>query len=214
MKQLVTHRGGETLSVILQTLDELGYNTSHRVLNALDYGLPQRRERVFIVGRRKDCGAFPFAWPEQSVKRRPLNDLLEESVADRYRASAAIRSARQEKTSHHVPSDDVPLIFHENKSGHVSAYPYACALRAGSSHNYLLVNGERRLTEREMLRLQGFPDNFVVTGSYTQTRRQVGNAVPVNLVTAVASALLPYFGQSTPQARKNARSQKAKEAAR
>jgi len=75
----------------------------------------------------------------------------------------------------------------------VSAYPYACALRAGSSHNYLLVDGRRRLTERELLRLQGFPESFKILDSYTQVRRQTGNAVPVPIVRAVAASLLAEY---------------------
>ncbi len=72
------------------------------------------------------------------------------------------------------------------------SYPYSCALRAGASYNYLLVNGERRLTPREMFRLQGFPDWYKIIDNDNQARRQAGNAVPVNLVKAVILKLLPY----------------------
>ena len=84
-----------------------------------------------------------------------------------------------------------PSIWHENKSGNISSYPYSCALRAGASYNYLLVNGERRLTPREMLRLQGFPDEFVIAVSDTQTRKQAGNAIPVTMVEKVIEKFLP-----------------------
>src|SRR6218665_1224330 len=53
-------------------------------------------------------------------------------------------------------------LCHKNKAGHICSYPYSCALRAGASYNYLLVNGERRLTPREMFRLQGFPDSYKI----------------------------------------------------
>jgi DNA (cytosine-5)-methyltransferase 1 len=76
-------------------------------------------------------------------------------------------------------------ICHENKSGNICSYPYSCALRSGASHNYLLVNGERKLTPREMFRLQGFPDNYKIVVSDAQAKKQAGNAVPVNLVKAV-----------------------------
>ncbi len=62
---------------------------------------------------------------------------------------------------------------------------FSCALRAGASYNYLLVDGERRLTAREMLRLQGFPDSFEIVCNESQTRKQAGNAVPVPMVKAV-----------------------------
>ena len=87
-------------------------------------------------------------------------------------------------------------IWHENKSGNICSYPYSCALRSGASHNYLLVNGERRLTPREMFRLQGFPDNYKIVVSDGQAKRQAGNAVPVNLVKAVILKLLPYVANS------------------
>jgi len=65
-------------------------------------------------------------------------------------------------------------------------------LRAGASYNYLLVNGERRLTPRELFRLQGFPDSYRIVINDSQARKQAGNAVPVNLVKAVILKLLPY----------------------
>ena len=84
-----------------------------------------------------------------------------------------------------------PSIWHENKSGNISSYPYSCALRAGASYNYLLVNGERRLTPREMLRLQGFPDEFKIVVSDCQTRKQAGNAIPVDMLGMVIERFLP-----------------------
>ena len=81
-------------------------------------------------------------------------------------------------------------MWHENKSGNISALPYSCALRAAPSYNYLLVNGRRRPTERELLRLQGFPDSYKITASYCQTRRQAGNSVTVPVIAAIAEKML------------------------
>lgn len=69
-------------------------------------------------------------------------------------------------------------------------------MRAGASYNYLLVNGERRLTPREMFRLQGFPDSYKIVVNDGQARKQAGNAVPVNLVKSVILKLLPYVATS------------------
>lgn len=183
VKMLVGHREGKTLSRILATLRELGYSTDFRVLNALDFGLPQKRERVFIVGFREPTG---FLWPQGGVPMIPLSDLLEKNVPAKYFASEHIQSRRAEMQT----KESTPTIWHENKSGNVSKYEYSCALRAGASYNYLLVDGERRLTEREMLRLQGFPDTFRITENYGVTRRQAGNSVPVPLVAAVLEKML------------------------
>ncbi len=200
VKQLVTHHGGKTISVILDTLRSLDYSVEFRALDARDFGLPQKRERVIFVGRRNDLfsdNATAFQWPEKKIPMQPLATILEEGVAEKYYTSERIRASRKASVNSASVADSSPKIYHENKSGHVSAYPFACALRSGSSHNYLLVNGERRLTERELLRLQGFPDSFQVTASYTQTRRQTGNAVPAPMIEAVARELLRSFPPST-----------------
>jgi len=115
----------------------------------------------------------------------PLKDILEENVPKQYYASAYIRNNRLKKQK---PTKE-PTIWHENKAGHISAYPYSCALRAGASYNYLLVNGERRLTAREMLRLQGFPDSFNIVCNYSQTRKQAGNSLPVPVAKAILNNL-------------------------
>ena len=178
VKLLVRHNQGATLRRILETLHQLGYRSDFRVLNALDFGLPQKRERAFIVGFRKPSR---FRWPRGGVPMTPLKEILEEKVAAKFDASEKIRNSRRRRLR---PTSE-PTIWHENKSGHVSAHPFSCALRAGASHNYLLVNGKRRLTPREMFRLQGFPDSFRIAGSYSQNKKQAGNSLPVPVAQAV-----------------------------
>ena len=160
------------------------------MLNALDFGLPQKRERVFIVGWR---GGGNFTWPESGLGFKPLGEILEPDADQKYYASERIRQNRRRlHTSKHSPS-----IWHENKSGNVSSYPYSCALRAGASYNYLLVNGERRLTPLEMLRLQGFPENFKIVCADSQIRKQAGNAVPVSVVERLVEQALPLLPGSS-----------------
>jgi DNA (cytosine-5)-methyltransferase 1 len=192
VKQLVGHDQGKTLKVILHTLKDLGYQVQYSVLNALDYGLPQKRERVVIVGHREP---IMFTFPNPIKPYKPLNEILEEKVEKKHFASDYIKQKR--KDSH--KSSYYPSIWHENKSGNICSYPYSCALRAGASYNYLLVNGERRLTPREMLRLQGFPDSYKIVVSDGQAKKQAGNAVPVNMVKAVIEKLLPYVASSLDQ---------------
>jgi len=186
VKQLVGHNQGRTIRKILSVLRELGYSVEYRVLNALDYGLPQKRERVFFVGFHQP---MDYEWPAKRSAYEPLSAILESNVDAKYYASESIRAKRRLA---HTP-ETAPAIWHENKAGHISSYPYSCALRAGASYNYLLVDGERRLTPREMLRLQGFPDSFKVVVSESQTRKQAGNAVPVNLARVVIEPLLPIL---------------------
>ena len=184
VKQLVTSDGGRIMDRIITVLQTLGYEVDFRVLNALDYGLPQRRERVLIVGRID--GLSNFVWPEPNMPMKPLSELLEKSPDKRHYVSDRIRISRQ--MAHQT--DTKPSIWHENKGGNVSSHPFSCALRAGASYNYLLVDGERRLTPREMFRLQGFPDSFYLHDVDAQARKQAGNAVPVPMVKAVIRELV------------------------
>lgn len=184
VKLLAGHNQGKTLQRIISVLESLHYKIYFRVLNALDYGLPQKRERIFIVGSLEDT--FNFAWPPPMLRRKSLDELLEKDVPQEYYASDYIRKKRFD----YGITRDETTIWHENKAGHISAYPYSCALRAGASYNYLLVNGERRLTSREMLRLQGFPDSFKIIGNYSSTRKQAGNSLPVPVAHSVISSLL------------------------
>ncbi len=189
VKQLTRHDEGRTLNVILKTLEETGYYAQYAVLNALDFGLPQKRERVMIVGT---IDPMPFSYPEPVRPYKPLSAILEKRVDRKYYASDYIRAKRKQK---HISAYD-PSIWHENKSGNISSYPYSCALRAGASYNYLLVNGQRRLTPREMFRLQGFPDTYNIIDNEAESRKQAGNAVPVNMAKAVILKLLPYVASS------------------
>lgn len=189
VKQLVGHNSGQTLKVIIKTLEDLGYTVKYTVLNALDYGLPQKRERVVIVGHREP---ILFSYPTPFRPFKPLSEILEKKIDDKHLASDYIKEKRKER---HTSAYKIS-IWHENKSGNICSYPYSCALRAGASYNYLLVNGERRLTPREMFRLQGFPDTYKIIKNDTQARKQAGNAVPVNMVKAVILKLLPYVAKT------------------
>lgn len=186
VKQLVGHNHGKTFKRILEALTDLGYSVDYNILNALDYGLPQKRERVIIVGFHKPIF---FVWPSPTPHRISLEKILEKNPDPKHYASTHIRKKRLKKHK----SKYFPSIWHENKAGNICSYPYSCALRAGASYNYLLVNGERRLTPREMLRLQGFPDTFKIVVPDSQVRKQAGNAVPVNVISAVIASLLPHI---------------------
>ena len=83
-----------------------------------------------------------------------------------------------------------PAIWHENKAGDISVHPYACALRTGASYNYLLVNGRRRPSSRELLRFQGFPETFRIVVSHQDIRRQTGNSVAVPMIRKVARKIM------------------------
>ncbi len=186
VKQLRTHDNGRTFKTILKKLRELGYFVHHTVLNALDFGLPQKRERTIIVGFKEN---LEFKFPKSIGKYKPLSDILfvDNQVDKKLFASADIVQKRQNRLK---IDPFFPSVWHENKEGNISVLPYSCALRAGGSYNYLLVNGNRRLSEREMLRLQGFPEDFEIVGTYTAMRKLTGNSVAVPVMKAVATEMI------------------------
>ncbi|WKN40572.1 DNA cytosine methyltransferase [Tunicatimonas pelagia] len=185
VSRLKTHDKGRTLQVILQKLKNLGYSIHYEVLNSLDYGIPQLRKRIYIVGFKDN---IHFNFPKPDGIKITLKDILEpnDSVPESYFVSEQIREKRLVRVKPNAP---YPSIWHENIGGNISALPHSCALRAGGSYNYLLVNGERRLTGREMLRLQGFPDDFIINVAYTQIRKIAGNSVTVKVIEMIAEQI-------------------------
>ena len=194
VKQLLTHDKGRTFAVIEEQLLQLGYTTYHKVLNALDFGLPQKRERIFIIGFREPIA---FEFPKPVGVYRPLSEILEpdKDIEPSLFASARIQESRREKCK---GTPFFPSIWHENKGGNISVLPFSCALRAGASYNYLLVNGVRRPSSREMLRLQGFPEDFDIVGNMMQVRKQTGNSVAIPVVHAIAEKMLQALEQRKP----------------
>jgi DNA (cytosine-5)-methyltransferase 1 len=198
VKQLRSHDSGRTLLTIEEKLKALGYFTHIEVLNALDFGLPQKRERIIIVGFRED---IDFSFPAPLGCYQILSQILEsdDEIDPSYFASEKIVLNRLRKIK---KSYSTPSIWHENKGGNISTLPYSCALRAGASYNYLLVNGKRRLTSRELLRLQGFPEAFKIVVSYQAMRKLTGNSVAVPVIKAVADKMIGAIKNRQPMINK------------
>ena len=187
VRNLTAHDGGNTFRIIKEHLENLGYHVYAKVLNALDYGIPQKRERIIIVGFLDDV-KFVFPDPVPDEKRQKLTDILEQDVDKKYYVRDAIRESRLERLKDkNYPK---PYISHENMAGSITPHPYSSALRAGASANYILINDERRPTEREMLRIQGFPDTYKVVVSYGKVKKQCGNSVAVPVIKAVARQMM------------------------
>lgn len=187
VRNLVAHDNGNTFKVIREHLETLGYHVYAKVLNALDYGVPQKRERIIIVGFLNDV-PFEFPLPVAESERVSLSEILEENVDPRYYVKENIKKSRLERL--HDKDYPKPYISHENMAGSVTPHPYSSALRAGASANYILINDERRPTEREMLRIQGFPDTFKIVLPYGKIKKQSGNSVAVPVIKAVARQML------------------------
>lgn len=187
VRNLTAHDKGNTFRIIKEHLENLGYHVHSQVLNALDFGVPQKRERIIIVGFLDDV-RFSFPNPVAQDKCKKLTDILEDHVASKYYVRESIRDSRLARLKDkEYPK---PYISHENISGSITPHPYSSALRAGASANYILINDERRPTERELLRIQGFPDSYKIVVPYGKIKKQTGNSVAVPVIQAVAQEMV------------------------
>ena len=189
VRNLTAHDGGRTFKVILSHLRSAGYDVHYKVLNALDYGVPQKRERIIICGFRKPVD-FEFPPPIPKDKRKTVADIIDKDAEND--KSLKVRPAIRESRLARLRDKDFPkpYISHENVAGSITPHAYSCALRAGASANYILINDERRPSPREMLRIQGFPDEFKVVVNYGQIKHQTGNSVAVPVIRAVAEKVV------------------------
>lgn len=188
VRNLTAHDEGKTFKVIISHLKALGYTVYSKVLNALDYGVPQKRERIIIVGFKAPI-SFNFPAPVGEQEKRKLCDILEDEkfLDSKYWVKDSIKEARNFRMKKEISR---PFISHENVGGNVTPHHFCCALRAGASANYILINNERRPTERELLRLQGFPEDFKIVVPYSALKKQTGNSVAVPVIKAVAKSMI------------------------
>ena len=194
VRNLTAHDGGRTFKIILRHLRRAGYDVHYKVLNALDYGVPQKRERIIICGFRNKVD-FVFPPPIPIEARKTVADIIDENAESdlSLRVRPAIRKSRLERLrDKKFPR---PYISHENVAGSITPHNYSCALRAGASANYILINDERRPSPREMLRIQGFPDEFKIVVNYGQIKHQTGNSVAVPVISAVARELVSHLNE-------------------
>lgn len=192
VRNLVAHDKGRTFNVILSHLKSAGYDVHHKVLNALDYGVPQKRERIIICGFRKKVN-FEFPPPIPKEQRKTVADIIDDAAASD--KSLFVRPAIRESRLARLKDKAFPrpYISHENVAGSITPHSFSCALRAGASANYILINDERRPSAREMLRIQGFPDEFQIVVPYSQVKHQTGNSVAVPVIQAVAKEVISHL---------------------
>ena len=187
VKGLLSHDSGRTFSTIIATLDDLGYDLQWQVLNSKDFGVPQNRERVFIVGHLRG-EPRPEVFP---LIRGNTEDNQPDKVqtAIRYPLKFANRNQRSIEGDYSYTVDSM------NTGGVMIAKTIRVGggkSPHGSKQNwdsYEIQGKIRRLTPTECERLQGFPDGWTL-GSDTQRYRQCGNAVTTNVVQAVIEKLL------------------------
>ena len=190
VKGLVNHDKGNTFKVIQKALsEELGYTIYHKVLDAQDFGLPQRRERIIIVGFRPDLDVTDFQFPKGSNKRVPVKDILESNPKG-YSISEHLQQTYLFKKD-----DGKPQIVNKNSTIQVNTLvaSYHKIQRLTGTFIQDGDTGLRLYSQLEAKRLMGFPDDFIVPVSRTQMYRQFGNSVAVPVIKAVADEVKKYL---------------------
>jgi DNA (cytosine-5)-methyltransferase 1 len=198
VKNLTKHFHGNTLNIILKTLDDLGYDVFYDVLVASNYGVPQTRERIYIVCFRKDLEITNFKFPKPNYKKIYIKDILEsEEVAKECIVNRTdLKFWKKDETPALKPIQIGQInnggqgerIYSIN--GHaitLSAYGGGVAGKTGA----YLVNGKiRRLTPRECARVQGFPEWFKIPVTKSQAYKQFGNSVSVPVIENIFEQIL------------------------
>ena len=184
VRTLKTHDKGKTFKTIKRILErDLGYKVFWEILNTADYGIPQTRNRTYIVCFSNNAADFKF--PETVELNKTLQDLLEPSVDNKYFLSEKILpTILSNGTGGYKAKSEIDLKVARPLCATMAKMHRAC------QDNYVTQNGRvRRLTPRECARLQGFDDNFVIPVSDAQAYKQFGNAVTVNVSEAVANSV-------------------------
>jgi len=195
VKHLKGHDQGNTLRTILNNLRENYYVPEPKVLNAKNFGLPQNRERIYIVGFIKDNGDFNY--PKPTNIETKVGNILEKYVGKSYTISDKLWAGhKRRKREHKIKGNGFGYgLFDKN-----SKYTNTISARYYKDGSEVLISkgkdrNPRKLTERECARLQGFPDSFKIPVSRAQAYRQFGNSVPVSVIKKISESMLDYIQQ-------------------
>jgi len=192
VKRLKTHDKGRTFRVIVNSLHEIGYKVYAKILRAYDYGLPQNRERIFIVAFETPVH-FEFPSPIRETKIRKVGDILEDNVDDYYTISDRMLAGHMRRLREHKEKGNG---FGFSVFSPDAKYTNTISARYWKDGSEILIEqhgkNPRLLTQRECARLQGFPEEFCYNKSRRYAYQQFGNSVPVNVVKAVVDAALMW----------------------
>ena len=208
VKGLRNHNGGKTLATILNVLrNDLDYFVPEpQIINAKDFGVPQQRERIYIVGFRKDQGVTEFEYPKPLKKKLKFADVKEKKVpATKYFLSTQyVQTLINHKERHEskgngfgyaiIPDDGIANSIVVGGMGRERnlVYDHRITDFTPTTHIKGIVNREgiRKMTPREWARLQGFPDKYVIPVADASAYKQFGNSVAVPAIQATANEIL------------------------
>lgn len=196
VKRLKSHDNGRTLKTILEHLKMAGYNNiKFDILKARDFGLPQNRERIFIVGFLDDDVDFQFPKPTGVPTR--VGDILQNRVDPKYTISDKLWEGHQRRKRENKLKGKGFGYGIVDKN---SEYTNTISARYYKDGSEVLIRqnnkNPRKLTPREAARLQGFPDSFKIEVSNNQAYKQFGNSVAVNVIEAVAKNMLEALNKA------------------
>ena len=202
VKGILSMGNGEVIKKIVKEFESAGYSVTYKLLNAADYGVPQTRQRVFIVGVRKDLhgrfqypirthsgknepGMKPWVTLEEAFKRIPDPDgpKADEVPNNTYSNYKMVLNGYLGKRPTHSDKPAPTVTARGDRKGGAVVLPHP--------------SGKRRMTVRELATIQDFPIEFKFYGSRTDCYRQVGNAVPVGLAFAIAKSVLRLLTEET-----------------
>ena len=188
VKGILTANKKSAFPLILKEFEESGYDVQYRILNSANYGVPQKRERVIIVGFRKDFN-IDFSFPDVEIEDEnnfaPLKKVIEKKVDEKYffseRAVAGMMKKRESMNKGRAQDINKPC-------NTVGAHLAKVSL---NSTDPVLMEGKRyrRFTPREVARIQSFPDDFELVGSEAAQYRALGNAIPPVMFWYVAKSV-------------------------
>lgn len=195
VKNLKSHDKGRTYEIIHNTLEDLGYHVFDKIIDAKNY-VPQHRERIFLVGFRKDL--YPnlvFQHPESPKETPRISKILEKSVPEKYTLSDKLWEYLQNYAKKHKAKGNgfgFGLIDPEKD---ITTRTLSARYHKDGSEILIKQKNKnpRRLTPRECARLMGYDDNFKIVVSDTQAYRQFGNSLCVPLVKAIAKEMVRYL---------------------
>lgn len=198
VKNFASHNGGHTLDVVKATMKDLGYTFFYQVLNAVDYGIPQRRERIYMVCFRGDLGINHFSFP----KPFQLKSHLEDYLLDENDIPEKLYVKRHDMTLFNYNedySDSSVRIGTVNKGGQgeriystkgiaitLSAYGGGVFAKTGG---YMINGKTRKLHPRECARIMGYPDSYKISDNYNQSYKQFGNSVVIDVLQYIVREL-------------------------
>jgi len=189
VKGLTNHNKGRTYKTIRDTIEGMGYTVYDKILNSKDFGVPQNRERIFIVAFRNDIDASGFSFLEPIDSSKSIKDIIEKEPVDaKYYLSDVFvetvhRYAAKGNDFYRIRDIDgiSRAVLSGNRNRNLIIDERQKDLPSGKSAEHV-----RRFTPREWARLQGFPDGFILPVSDSQLYKQFGNTVTVPVIKAVA----------------------------